>query len=149
MALSTLDSAPTTDASSFTRKLEAAKAASVPLATATTAQKNDALEQIAHALETNQDRIILANAEDLDRGRESGMSQGLLDRLVLDERRIAGLAQAVRDIIALPDPVGDSVRGSRLPNGVVIQQVRVPFGVVGAIYEARPNVTVDIAALAL
>jgi glutamate-5-semialdehyde dehydrogenase len=149
MALDTLESAPVTDVSSFTRKLEAAKAASVPLATATTAQKNDALERIAQALEANQGRIILANADDLERGRESGMSQGLLDRLALDERRIAGLAGAVRDIIALPDPVGDSVRGSRLPNGVVIQQVRVPFGVVGAIYEARPNVTVDIAALAL
>jgi glutamate-5-semialdehyde dehydrogenase len=149
MALDTLESAPVADASSFTRKLEAAKAASVPLATATTAQKNDALERIAQALEANQGRIILANADDLQRGRESGMSQGLLDRLALDERRIAGLAGAVRDIIALPDPVGDSVRGSRLPNGVVIQQVRVPFGVVGAIYEARPNVTVDIAALAL
>jgi glutamate-5-semialdehyde dehydrogenase len=149
MALDTLESAPMADASSFTRKLEAAKTASVPLATATTAQKNDALERIAQALEANQRRIILANADDLERGRESGMSQGLLDRLALDERRIAGLAGAVRDIIALPDPVGDSVRGSRLPNGVVIQQVRVPFGVVGAIYEARPNVTVDIAALAL
>jgi glutamate-5-semialdehyde dehydrogenase len=149
MALDTLESAPVTDVSSFTRKLEAAKAASVPLATATTAQKNDALERIAQALEANQGRIILANADDLERGRESGMSQGLLDRLALDERRIAGLAGAVRDIFALPDPVGDSVRGSRLPNGVVIQQVRVPFGVVGAIYEARPNVTVDIAALAL
>jgi glutamate-5-semialdehyde dehydrogenase len=149
MALDTLESAPMADASSFTRKLEAAKTASVPLATATTAQKNDALERIARALEANQRRIILANADDLERGRESGMSQGLLDRLALDERRIAGLTGAVRDIIALPDPVGDSVRGSRLPNGVVIQQVRVPFGVVGAIYEARPNVTVDIAALAL
>jgi glutamate-5-semialdehyde dehydrogenase len=149
MAPSTLESATETDASAFTRKLEAAKAASVPLATATTAQKNNALEQIARALGENEERIILANAEDVARGRENGLSQGLLDRLTLDERRIAALAAAVRDIIALPDPVGTSVRGSRLPNGVWIQQVRVPFGVVGAIYEARPNVTVDIAALAL
>jgi glutamate-5-semialdehyde dehydrogenase len=149
MAPSTLESATETDASAFTRKLEAAKAASVPLATATTAQKNNALEQIARALGENEERIILANAEDVARGRENGLSQGLLDRLTLDERRIAALAAAVRDVIALPDPVGTSVRGSRLPNGVWIQQVRVPFGVVGAIYEARPNVTVDIAALAL
>jgi glutamate-5-semialdehyde dehydrogenase len=149
MAPSTLESATETDASAFTRKLEAAKAASVPLATATTAQKNDALEQIARALGENEERIIVANAEDVARGRENGLSQGLLDRLTLDERRIAALAAAVRDNVALPDPVGTSVRGSRLPNGVWIQQVRVPFGVVGAIYEARPNVTVDIAALAL
>ncbi|NNC10816.1 glutamate-5-semialdehyde dehydrogenase [Planctomonas sp. JC2975] len=146
-ASSSLDSA-STDAA-FARKLEAAKAASLPLATATTAQKNDALEQIALSLMASADRIIEANAADLDRGRESGLSAGLLDRLTLDEKRIASLAQAVRDIATLPDPVGTSVRGSRLPNGVSIQQVRVPFGVVGAIYEARPNVTVDIAALAL
>jgi glutamate-5-semialdehyde dehydrogenase len=150
MAPSTLESVPvSTDAPSFTRKLEDAKAASVPLATATTARKNDALERMARSLTDNEARIIEANAEDLARGRENGLSDGLLDRLKLDERRIVALAAAVRDVVALPDPVGTSVRGSRLPNGVSIQQVRVPFGVVGAIYEARPNVTVDIAALAL
>lgn len=138
-----------TDDAAFARKLEAAKAASIPLATATTEQKNRALELIATALVDNAEQIILANDEDRARGRENGISAGLLDRLTLDERRIEGLAAAVRDIVALPDPVGVSVRGSRLPNGVSIQQVRVPFGVVGAIYEARPNVTVDIAALAL
>jgi glutamate-5-semialdehyde dehydrogenase len=137
------------DVDVFDRKLEAAKAASVPLATATTGQKNAALESIARALRENRSRILAANADDLARARESGLSAGLLDRLTLDTRRIDGLAAAVRDIGALPDPVGTSVRGSRLPNGVTIQQVRVPFGVVGAIYEARPNVTVDIAALAL
>jgi len=150
MAPSILESVPVaTDAPSFVRKLEDAKAASVPLATSTTAQKNDALERIARALIDNESSIIRANADDLVRGRENGLSDGLLDRLTLDERRIAALAGAVRDVVALPDPVGTSVRGSRLPNGVSIQQVRVPFGVVGAIYEARPNVTVDIAALAL
>ena len=137
------------DDAAFMRKLEAARSASLPLATATTAQKNQALEAISRALLENADAVILANADDLARGRDNGLSTGLLDRLTLDEARLAGLAQAVRDIIALPDPVGTSVRGSRLPNGVSIQQVRVPFGVVGAIYEARPNVTVDIAALAL
>jgi glutamate-5-semialdehyde dehydrogenase len=150
MAPSILESVPVaTDAPSLVRKLEDAKAASVPLATSTTAQKNDALERIARALIDNESSIIRANADDLVRGRENGLSDGLLDRLTLDERRIAALAGAVRDVGALPDPVGTSVRGSRLPNGVSIQQVRVPFGVVGAIYEARPNVTVDIAALAL
>ncbi|HET8957859.1 MAG TPA: glutamate-5-semialdehyde dehydrogenase, partial [Microcella sp.] len=83
------------------------------------------------------------------RGRDNGLSDGLIDRLRLDKTRVAALASAVRDVIALPDPVGTVVRGSTLPNGVQLSQVRVPFGVVGAIYEARPNVTVDIAALAL
>ncbi|WP_243064750.1 glutamate-5-semialdehyde dehydrogenase [Humibacter sp. RRB41] len=137
------------DAQAFLRKLEATKAASVPLAMATTAQKNEALDAIARALVDNAQDIIAANVQDLERGREAGLSDGLLDRLSLDEKRIGALADAVLDIVALPDPVGTSVRGSRLPNGVSIQQVRVPFGVVGAIYEARPNVTVDIAALAL
>src|SRR5690606_24352081 len=86
---------------------------------------------------------------DLANGRESGLSVGLIDRLTLDESRLAGLAAAVREIIALPDPVGDVVRGSTLPNGLQLTQVRVPFGVIGAIYEARPNVTIDIASLAL
>ena len=150
MPLSTLDSAPaSTDFAAFTRKLEAARAASIPLATATTTQKNDALGRIAGALTDNESLIIEANAEDLARGRENGLAEALLDRLALDERRIAALAAAVGEIAALPDPIGTSLRGSRLPNGVHIQQVRVPFGVVGAIYEARPNVTVDIAALAL
>src|SRR5699024_4641683 len=83
------------------------------------------------------------------RGEAHNIGAGLLDRLMLDEGRIRGLASAVREIIALPDPVGEVVRGSTLPNGITISQTRVPFGVVGAIYEARPNVTVDIAALAL
>jgi glutamate-5-semialdehyde dehydrogenase len=150
MASSTIttESAPV-DADVFDRKLDAAKAASVPLATATTGQKNAALDAIATALVDERARILTANADDLERGRKNGLSIGLLDRLMLDERRIEGLAAAVREIVALADPVGVSVRGSRLPNGVSIQQVRVPFGVVGAIYEARPNVTVDIAALAL
>jgi glutamate-5-semialdehyde dehydrogenase len=138
-----------TDDVAFAAKLEAAKNASVPLATATTGQKNAALTAIADALEAHAADVVDANGEDLARGREDGLSTGLLDRLELDARRMHALASAVRDIVALPDPVGTTVRGSRLPNGVSIQQVRVPFGVIGAIYEARPNVTVDIAALAI
>ena len=130
-------------------ELHAAKEASRALATLTSAQKDAALAAIAAALETAAPRIVAANADDLERGRTGGLSAGLLDRLRLDEARVRGLAAAVRDVIALPDPVGTVVRGSRLPNGIQLSQVRVPFGVVGAIYEARPNVTVDIAALAL
>jgi glutamate-5-semialdehyde dehydrogenase len=130
-------------------ELIAAKEASRALATLTTAHKNAALEAMAAAIEGAVPAIIAANADDIERGRAGGLSDGLLDRLRLDERRILALAAAVRDVVALPDPVGTVVRGSRLPNGLQLSQVRVPFGVVGAIYEARPNVTVDIAALAL
>jgi glutamate-5-semialdehyde dehydrogenase len=130
-------------------ELIAAKEASRALSTLTTARKNAALEAMAAAIEGAVPAIMAANADDLERGRATGLSDGLLDRLRLDERRILSLAAAVRDVVALPDPVGTVVRGSRLPNGLQLSQVRVPFGVVGAIYEARPNVTVDIAALAL
>ncbi|MGO2140791.1 MAG: glutamate-5-semialdehyde dehydrogenase [Leucobacter sp.] len=133
----------------FVDLLTRAKQASRKLATATTATKNAALEDMARALEGAIPEIIAANELDLARGVENNIGEGLLDRLKLDEERILGLAAAVREIIALPDPVGQIVRGSTLPNGITIAQTRVPFGVVGAIYEARPNVTVDIAALAL
>ncbi|WP_440710490.1 glutamate-5-semialdehyde dehydrogenase [Herbiconiux sp. YIM B11900] len=134
---------------SFDEKLAAARDASRVLAIITTAQKNSALEAIAAAIENGADEVVPANDLDLANGRENGLSQGLQDRLRLDAPRLSALAAAVREIIGLTDPVGESVRGSRLQNGVRIDQVRVPFGVVGAIYEARPNVTVDIAALAL
>lgn len=137
------------DSAAFSMKLDAARKASRTLANATTAQKNRALEAIAAGLEEDVASIVAANADDLERGRAAGMSEGLLDRLMLNEDRIAALAAAVREVISLPDPVGNVVRGSTLANGLNIAQVRVPFGVVGAIYEARPNVTVDIAALAL
>lgn len=137
------------DSAAFSMKLDAARMASRTLANATTAQKNQALEAIAAGLERDVASIVAANAKDLERGRAAGMSEGLLDRLMLNEDRISALASAVREVIALPDPVGNVVRGSTLANGLNIAQVRVPFGVVGAIYEARPNVTVDIAALAL
>lgn len=140
---------PAATALSLTDKLSAARAAARVLAQATTAQKNTALRAIADAIMRNESRILPANQLDLANGRENDMAEGLLDRLELDEKRLAVLSHAVLEIIALPDPVGDVVRGSTLANGLRLTQVRVPFGVVGAIYEARPNVTVDIAALAL
>ena len=133
----------------LTDKLAAAREAARVLATATTAQKNEALRLIADALVSNAPRIFVANEQDLRRGRESGMAAGLQDRLRLDEERLASLSAAVLEIVVLPDPIGDVVRGSSLENGLKLTQVCVPFGVVGAIYEARPNVTIDIAALTL
>lgn len=133
----------------FYARLETARNAAGSLAAVTTARKHEALENIAQALENNIERIVAANTQDLARGRENGLAQGLLDRLLLNPERVQGLAAAVRDVISLPDPVGQIVRGGTIENGIQISQVRVPFGVIGAIYEARPNVTVDIAALAL
>ncbi|MBW4043070.1 MAG: glutamate-5-semialdehyde dehydrogenase [Acidobacteria bacterium] len=130
-------------------RFRAAKAASTGLAAATTVHRNRGLEAIADALLARSAEIIAANADDLVAARTGGLSAGLIDRLTLDERRVAALADAVLAIVRLPDPVGDVVRGSTLPNGLHLTQVRVPFGVIGAIYEARPNVTVDISALAL
>jgi glutamate-5-semialdehyde dehydrogenase len=127
----------------------AAGTASRRLALLSRADKDAALHAMADALDAATDDVIAANTEDLQRGRDNGMAQGLLDRLTLDAGRVAGVAQALRDIAALPDPVGEVVRGSTLPNGLEIRQVRVPMGVVGMIYEARPNVTVDAAGLAL
>ncbi|OJX70176.1 MAG: glutamate-5-semialdehyde dehydrogenase [Micrococcales bacterium 73-13] len=139
----------TRTALSLTDKLSLAREASRALAQASTARKNAGLEAIAQAVEAGADRILPANELDLANGRENGMSAGLVDRLTLTEARLEGLASAVREIAQLADPVGDVVRGSSLPNGLQLTQVRVPFGVIGAIYEARPNVTIDIASLAL
>ncbi|WP_402842346.1 glutamate-5-semialdehyde dehydrogenase [Microbacterium sp. GXS0129] len=130
-------------------RFRAAKTASRAVARLTSGDKAEALRAIADALEAAAPRIIEANAVDLERGRAEGIATGLLDRLLLDEARIASLASAVRDVAALHDPVGQVVGGHRLANGVALEQIRVPFGVVAVIYEARPNVTVDIAALAL
>ena len=129
--------------------LAASKAATVSMAGASTTQKNLALEGIAKELEANVSEIIAANELDLAAEEQSGLSKALQDRLRLDAQSVKSLASAVREIISLPDPVGDSVQGRTLANGLMIQQVRVPFGVIGCIYEARPNVTVDIAALAI
>lgn len=111
--------------------------------------KRDALLAIADAIESAAPEIVAANAEDLERGSATGLSTALQDRLRLDAPRVAALAAAVRDIAALPDPVGRVLDERTLPNGVELTKVSVPFGVVGSIYEARPNVTVDIAALAV
>lgn len=134
---------------SLVERFRAAKDSSRALATATTETKNAALRALAEAVRANADRIVPANELDLANGRENGLAAGLLDRLTLTAARLDALAVAVLEIVQLTDPVGQSVRGSVLPNGLRIDQVRVPFGVVGAIYEARPNVTIDIAALAI
>ena len=136
-------------APSLTDKLTAARAASRVLATATADRKDAGLRAIAAALVANVDRIVVANELDLADARVNGVGVSLQDRLRLDSARLSGLAAATELVASLVDPVGESVRGKVLPNGLRLDQVRVPFGVVGAIYEARPNVTVDIAALAL
>jgi glutamate-5-semialdehyde dehydrogenase len=133
----------------LTPRLQAARAAGRVLATQTSAAKDAALTAIADALVAREEPMLEANAADLERARVEGLPTPLHDRLRLDHDRVAALAAAVCDVAALEDPVGTVVRGRRLPNGVRIEQVRVPFGVLGVIYEARPNVTVDIAALAL
>ena len=130
-------------------RLERAKEASRATAALTSDDKARALEAIAVALEENASAVIEANGRDIARGQADGIGDSLIDRLRLDEKRVAALSSAVREVAALPDPVGRVVGGHRMPNGVALEQVRVPFGVVGAIYEARPNVTVDIASLAL
>lgn len=147
----TLAAAPETTAptGSLDERLRRAKVAAREIAKLTSAEKSAALEAIAQALEAGTALIVAANAKDIARGEADGMSAGLLDRLRLDEARVHSLAAAVREIVALPDPVGEVVAGHTMPNGIALQQVRVPIGVVGAIYEARPNVTVDIASLAL
>ncbi|MFD5215109.1 glutamate-5-semialdehyde dehydrogenase [Microbacterium sp. NPDC058345] len=130
-------------------RLARAKDASRAVAQLTSGRKADALEAIAAGIERDAARIIAANTADIERGRRDDIGDALIDRLRLDEKRVASLASAVRDVALLPDPIGQVVGGHRMPNGVALEQVRVPFGVVGAIYEARPNVTVDIASLAL
>lgn len=118
-------------------------------ARASTREKNAVLEAIATAVVAHAPQILQANSADLERGRANGMSEGLLDRLALSVPRLEAIASAVRDVIALPDPVGRVVRGCRTETGLSVTQVSVPMGVVGMIYEARPNVTIDAATLAL
>lgn len=127
----------------------AAKDAAFQLATASTAQKNKALAIIADELEANADTILAANAKDIDKGRGAGLSDALLDRLLLNQERLSGIANDVRNVISLNDPVGSELDSKVLENGMTLSRRRVPLGVVGVIYEARPNVTIDIAALCL
>jgi glutamate-5-semialdehyde dehydrogenase len=134
---------------SVEKVIAATKDASANLAQASTEVKHAVLEHLASSLISNQAEILKANEIDLARGIASGMAQGLQDRLRLTPERIASLSKSVFEIIALADPIGEVVAGKTLPNGLKISQVRVPFGVVGMIYEARPNVTIDIASLCI
>src|SRR4051812_15040868 len=138
-----------TTAASVADLCRAAKSASRRLAAASTASKDAALHAMADALVERTPEVLEANARDLEAGREAGLSAALLDRLALDEGRVAAIAAQVRDIAALPDPVGELIDGFRLPNGLDVRKVRVPLGVVAVVYEARPNVTIDAAALCL
>jgi glutamate-5-semialdehyde dehydrogenase len=134
--------------SSVEEVCRSAKSASRELAQIDTGVKNAALEAIAAALEDRVEEILAANQRDLRAG-EADLGEALLDRLRLDEARVATMAKGVREIVALPDPVGEVTEGRRLPNGLQLRKVRVPLGVIAVVYEARPNVTIDAAALCL
>ncbi|MEV4460740.1 glutamate-5-semialdehyde dehydrogenase [Microbispora sp. NPDC049633] len=137
------------EAEEFLKVAQAARDAATVLAPMPRAPKDAALRAVADALVAATDEIVAANAADVDRARENGTSEAMIDRLRLDAGRIAAIAAAVRQVADLPDPVGEVVRGGTLPNGLELRQVRVPLGVIGIIYEGRPNVTVDAAALCL
>ncbi|GLF93741.1 glutamate-5-semialdehyde dehydrogenase [Streptomyces yaizuensis] len=131
------------------RAAQRARTAAADIAPLPRSAKDAALLAIADALEARTAEVVAANAEDTARAREAGTSESIIDRLTLTPERVRAIAADVRDVAALPDPVGEVVRGSTLPNGIDLRQIRVPLGVVGIIYEARPNVTVDAAALCL
>ena len=134
---------------SFEAVAARSRAAAHELALATRAAKDAALAAMADALVASTDTVLAANAEDVASAREGRTPEAMLDRLRLDAGRVAAMAEGLRDVAALPDPVGEVVRGSTLANGLELRQVRVPFGVVGIIYEARPNVTADAAGICL
>ena len=138
-----------TTAQSVAEVCAGASRASRALAQLDTTTKNAALRAMADALERRGSEILEANARDMEAGSEAGLHSGLLDRLELNQERLAGIASDVRSIAALPDPVGETIEGFRLANGVDVRRVRVPLGVVAVVYEARPNVTVDCSALCL
>ncbi len=127
----------------------AAKRAARVLATIDSRTKDAALEAIASALLQRSEEILQANERDVQAGREADIGAALLDRLLLSQERIEAIAAAVRDVAALPDPVGEVIEGGRLPNGLTVRKVRVPLGVVAVVYEARPNVTIDATVLCL
>ena len=135
--------------SSVREVAERARAAAYELAVATRARKDAALLAMADALEEAAADVLAANAEDVERARSDGTPDNIVDRLRLTEDRVAAMAQGLREVAGLPDPVGEVVRGGVLANGLELRQVRVPFGVVGMIYEARPNVTADAAGICL
>lgn len=126
-----------------------AKRASRRLASASAAAKNRALIAMADAIERRSAEILVENADDIAEGRKNGLSSAMIDRLLLDEERLKGIGSSLRNIAALADPIGEVVEGYRTPEGLQIEKVRVPFGVVCVVYEARPNVTVDAAALCI
>ena len=128
---------------------ENARRAAGSLMVAAAPTKNAALEAIARTLEENAAEIFAANAEDIAAGKAAGIAPNLLDRMLLDEKRLAGIVEGVRQVAALKDPIGEVLHAETLPNGLIVSQMRVPLGVVGMIYEARPNVTVDAAVLCL
>jgi glutamate-5-semialdehyde dehydrogenase len=134
---------------SVAERCRAARGASRALAALPTGIKDAALHAIADALEARTAEILEANTRDMEAGREAGLHAALLDRLALDAGRVRGMAEGVRAVAALPDPVGEVIDGHRLPNGLDVRKVRVPLGVVAVVYEARPNVTIDAAALCL
>jgi glutamate-5-semialdehyde dehydrogenase len=138
-----------TTISTVAETCRAAKRAARVLAGVDSALKDAALEAIAAALEDRAEEILAANERDVQAGQENEIGDALLDRLRLDEQRLAQIARAVRQIVALADPVGELIEGRRLPNGLDVRKVRVPLGVVAVVYEARPNVTIDAAALCL
>ena len=137
------------DATAVVDVCRRARGASVALASLSRAEKDTALLAIADALEARCDDVVHANALDVQRAQGNGTSPALVDRLTLNRERLTAIASAVRDVAELPDPVGEVIRGYTLPNGLQVSQQRVPLGVVGMIYEARPNVTVDAAVLCL
>jgi len=141
--------APSAERASVAELCALAREASRTLASVPTSVKDAALEAMAASLTERAEEILAANASDMDNGREASLSDALLDRLRLDEERLRGIAQAVRQIVALPDPVGEVIDGWRLPNGLDVRKLRVPLGVVSVIYEARPNVTIDATALCM
>ncbi|MFG6196718.1 glutamate-5-semialdehyde dehydrogenase [Nonomuraea sp. JJY05] len=133
----------------FVKVAQAAREAAAELAPLPRAPKDRALRAVADALVAHAAEIVEANAKDVEQARAQGTSEAMVDRLRLDEARVAAIAEAVRQVADLPDPVGEVVRGTTLPNGLELRQLRVPLGVIGIIYEGRPNVTVDAAALCL
>ena len=150
--MTSVSTSPATDRTDQSPVLECARrarAAAETLAPLPRAAKDAALLAIAEALESRAAEVVEANAGDVERARAAGTSESVVDRLTLTPERVHAMASDVRDVVALPDPVGEVVRGSTLPNGIDLRQVRVPLGVVGIVYEARPNVTVDAAALCL
>ncbi|MDR2973936.1 MAG: gamma-glutamyl-phosphate reductase, partial [Propionibacteriaceae bacterium] len=137
------------NAPDFTAQATQARAASLSLATATRATKDAALIAMADALTAAETSVLAANDIDVRRAEAAHTEPALIDRLALTQARMAGMVQGLRDLAGLSDPVGEVVRGWRLSNGAQVRQVRVPFGVIGIIYEARPNVTADAAGICL